>query len=70
MTRTEDVVQALLSIRCGAACTEEELHALAVDADVEMARALIVGSEELLLGFADFRGFTAAQGFDHVIDVV
>ena len=27
MTRTEDVVQALLSIRCGAACTEEELHA-------------------------------------------
>lgn len=32
MTRTEDVVQALLSIRCGAACTEEELHAQALDA--------------------------------------
>ena len=32
MTRTEDVVQALLSIRCGAACTEEELHALALGA--------------------------------------
>ena len=47
---------------------QQEFHALAVDADVEMACALLVVGKELCLGFADFRGFATAQGFNHGVD--